>query len=144
MKIKEKFEEYVILNNEKIKISSKDITKGDIFIALKGNNFHGNKFIKSSITKGAKYCLTDKKGYIDHDKIIFVKDIFNYLIKLAIKKRNLYEGKVIGITGSAGKTTLKETLAFFLKKDYIISYSKKSYNNKLGVIVSLLNLNLKS
>ena len=63
---------------------------------------------------------------------------------LALKKRDLYKGKVIGITGSAGKTTLKETLAFFLKRNEIISFSKKSYNNKLGVLISLLNINLNS
>ena len=70
-----------------------------------------------------------------------VKNIFDYLTKLAIKKRGLYKGKVIGITGSAGKTTLKETLAFFLKTKHKISYSQKSYNNKLGVLISLLNFN---
>ena len=139
-----KFEEYIFLKKEKIKISSKDIKKGDIFLALKGQNFHGNKFINSSIRNGAKYCLTDNKNFKENDKIIYVKDIFKYLTKLAIKKRDLYSGKVIGITGSAGKTTLKETLAFFLKKNHIISYSKKSYNNRLGVLISLLNLNLKS
>ncbi len=137
-------EQYIFQNKEKIKISSKDIKKGDIFLALKGKNFHGNKYINSSIRNGAKYCLTDNKNFKENKKIIYVKDIFKYLFKLAIKKRDLYRGKVIGITGSAGKTTLKETLAFFLKKNHTISYSKKSYNNTLGVLISLLNLNINS
>ena len=139
-----KFEEYVINKNNKIKISSHDIKKGDIFIALKGKNFHGNKFLSASLNNGAKFCLTDKKNYKKNEKIIYVKNLFEYLTNLAIKKRKLYAGEVIGITGSAGKTTLKETLAFFLKKNYTISYSKKSYNNKLGVLISILNLNLNS
>ncbi len=137
-------EQYIFQNKEKIKISSKDIKKGDIFLALKGKNFHGNKYINSSIRNGAKYCLTDNKNFKENKKIIYVKDIFKYLFQLAIKKRDLYSGKVIGITGSAGKTTLKETLAFFLKKNHTISYSKKSYNNTLGVLISLLNLNINS
>ncbi len=138
------FEKYIILKKDKIKISSLEVKKGDVFLALQGRNFHGNKFIKSSIEKGARFCLTDKKGYLKSSKVIFVENIFSYLKKIAVKKRKLYKGKVLGITGSAGKTTLKETLAFFLKKEYSISYSKKSYNNELGIIVSLLNLNLKS
>ena len=142
--MKNKLENYIFSNKEKVKISSKNIKKGDIFLALKGRNFHGNKFISSSIKKGAKYCLTDNKDFKPNNKIILVENIFKYLSEIAIKKRNLYKGKVIGITGSAGKTTLKETLAFFLKKNNNISYSKKSYNNELGVFISLLNMNINS
>ena len=116
MNNKYKFEKYILSKRDKVKISSKSIKKGDIFLALKGKNFHGNKFINSSIKKGAKFCLTDNINYIENNKVIYVANIFNYLTELALKKRNLYKGKVIGITGSAGKTTLKETLAFFFKK----------------------------
>ncbi len=144
MNTRDKFEKYVISKKDKFKISSKEITKGDIFLALKGKNFHGNKFINSSLKKGAKYCVTDNINYNKNENVIYVKNIFEYLTDLASKKRELYKGKVIGITGSAGKTTLKETLAFFLKKNHIISFSKKSYNNRLGVLISILNLNLNS
>ena len=144
MNIKKKFEEYIIAKSDKVKISSLEILKGDIFLALKGKNYHGNKFIKNSIKNGAKYCLTDNKKYIKNTKTIFVENIFYYLTQLAIKKRDSYKGKVLGITGSAGKTTLKETLVYFLKKNHKISYSNKSYNNNLGVLISLLNMNLNS
>ena len=144
MNIASKIEKYILSKKDKIKISSKNIKKGDIFLALKGKNFHGNRFINSSIKNGAKFCITDNKNYTENNKVIYVKNIFDYLTELAIKKRNLYKGKVIGITGSAGKTTLKEALAFFLKKNNIISFSQKSYNNELGVLISLLNLNLNS
>ncbi len=139
-----KLEHYIFSKKDKFKISSQDIKKGDIFLALQGKNFHGNKFIKSSLKKGAKFCITNNVNFISDTRIIYIKNIFKYLTDLATKKRNLYKGKVIGITGSAGKTTLKETLAFFLKKDNLISYSQKSYNNELGVLISLLNLNLNS
>ena len=49
MSNKEKFENYIILKKNKIKISSKEIKKGDVFLALKGENYHGNKFIISAI-----------------------------------------------------------------------------------------------
>ena len=87
-------------------------------------------------------CKQDKK--IKNNKVIFVRDLIYYLESLAKNKRSEYNGKVVGITGSAGKTTLKETLTFFLKKIYKVSYSKKSFNNQLGVIISLLNMDLKS
>ena len=138
------FEKYILEKSNKVKISSKEINKGDIFLALKGKNFHGNQFINSSLRRGAKYCLTDNKNFAKNSKIIYVNNVINYLNNLALKKRDLYKGKVIGITGSAGKTTLKETLAFFLKRNEIISFSKKSYNNELGVLISLLNINLNS
>ena len=144
MNIRSKFEKYVILKKNKIKISNKDIKKGDIFLALKGKNIHGSKFIQSSIKKGAKFCVTDNVKFANNKKVVFIENIIHYLISLAKIKRKLYNGKVIGITGSAGKTTLKETLAFFLNKNYTISYSQKSYNNELGVLISLLNLDLKS
>ena len=137
-----KLEKYIISKKDKIQISSKDIKSGDIFLALKGKRFHGNKFFNEAIDKGAKFCVTDNKNFKKNKKILYVNNIYKYLSKIAKTKRDLYKGKVIGITGSAGKTTLKETLAFFLKKDHTISYSKKSYNNQLGVLISLLNLNL--
>ncbi len=139
-----KLEKYIISKKDKIQISSKDIKNGDIFLALKGKRFHGNKFINEAINKGARFCLTDKKNFKENKKILYINNIYKYLSEIAKRKRDLYKGKVIGITGSAGKTTLKETLAYFLKNDHTISYSKKSYNNKLGVLISLLNLNLKS
>ena len=137
---------YIIKNSNKLKINSNDIQKDDIFLALQGNNQHGNKFIQESINKGAKYCLTDKKitNSTNNKKIFFIKNLITFLNKLAIKKRKLFKGKVIGITGSAGKTTLKETLSFFLMKKFDVSFSYKSYNNSLGVILTLLNINLKS
>ncbi len=144
MRTKSEFEEYIISKKDKIKFSSKDIKRGDIFLALKGNNYHGNKFISTSLKNGAKFCLTDKIYKSSNKKIIYVENIFDYLKELAKRKRNLYKGRIIGITGSAGKTTLKETLAFFLKKNHNISFSKKSYNNELGVLISLLNLDLNS
>ena len=139
-----KFEKYIISKKDIIQISSKYIKSGDIFLALKGKKFHGNKFIEEALNNGASFCLTDNRNFKKNEKTLYVKDIFKYLAVIAKRKRDLYKGKVIGITGSAGKTTLKETLAFFLKKDHVISFSKKSYNNELGVLISLLNLNLNS
>ena len=108
-----KIENYILQKKNKLKISSKDVKNGDVFIALKGKRFHGNKFIDASIQNGAKFCITDNKNFKKNEKILYVRNINIYLKNLAKIKRDKYKGKVIGITGSAGKTTLKETLAFF-------------------------------
>lgn len=145
-----KLENYLINNFEKIKINSNDLSIGDVFVALQGKNNHGNIYIKDSIeTKGAKFVITEKKydklnNRKQNERIICVDDVFKFLQDIAEKKRNLYKGTIIGITGSSGKTSVKEALKFFLSSEFIISASIKSYNNYLGVLISLLNLNLSS
>ena len=146
MMLNKKIQRYLINSTNKIKINTKDIRKNDIFIALKGTKAHGNKFIYDAFNAGAKYIITDKKfnKASFSDRILLVENIFIFLEKLSIKKRSLYSGHVIGITGSAGKTSLKENLSFFLKRKFIVSASIKSYNNKLGVMLSILNMNINS
>jgi len=146
MKLEDRFIKYLINSSNKIKINSQDIKKNDIFLALKGSNFHGNKYINDALIAGAKFCITDKNFKQAHnsEKILLVKNIENFLFNLSERKRSLYDGKVIGITGSAGKTSLKEYLKFFLEKKFKVSASIKSYNNNLGVMISILNLDLKS
>ena len=137
---------YILNHSQKIKINSNEVKKNDVFLALKGTKFHGNKFIDSSFNNGAKFCITEKnpKSKKNINKILIVNDINNFLKKISITKRKLFKGKVIGITGSAGKTTLKETLYFFLKKKFKTSVSIKSYNNILGVMISILNMDSRS
>ena len=67
-----------------------------------------------------------------------------FLLSTAKIKRNIFKGKVIGITGSVGKTTLKENLKYFISQTSTVSVSIKSYNNYLGVLISLININLSS
>ena len=146
MEQKVKINNYILTSSNKIKINSKDLIKNDIFIALRGSKYHGNKFINEAIKAGDKYCITDKYSYkFKYNKnVLLVDDTFVFLKDLSIKKRSLFKGEVIGITGSAGKTSLKENLKFFLKKKYKISASIKSYNNELGVMLSILNMNINS
>ena len=141
-----KLTKYLIYNFDKIKIHSDNIIKGDVFLALAGKNNHGNDFIEDAIKNGASYIITDLQTDLStHNKnIITVQNSLQFLKEISVEKRKLYNGKVIGITGSIGKTSIKENLKFFLNSYFIISASIKSYNNYLGVIISLINLNLKS
>ena len=90
--------------------------------------------------------ITDKKSdlFFNKKNILLVKDSLIFLLSIANIKRNIFKGKVIGITGSAGKTTVKENLKFFLLSETKVSASVKSYNNYLGVLISLINLDLNS
>ena len=146
MKLNDKIKKYIFNNSNKIKINSKDIKKGDIFLALNGKKYHGNKFLIDALKFGAKYCITDKKytKFKKKENILFVENIYSYLKNISVQKRSLFNGEVIGITGSAGKTSLKEYLSFFLRKKYKVSASIKSYNNNLGVMISILNMNINS
>ena len=83
-------EKYIISKKDKIQISSKDIKSGDIFLALKGKRFHGNKFLNEAIDKGAKFCVTDNKNFKKNKKILCVNNIYKYLSKIAKTKRDLY------------------------------------------------------
>ncbi len=127
----------------KASINSKDIKKNDIFFAIKGKNNHGNKFISEAIKKGASIIVSDKSTRIVNKKnIIKVKNSLDFMTKISSNIRNIYSGQIIGITGSCGKTSLKELLANCLNKIGKVSFSPKSYNNKYGVPLSLFNLNI--
>ena len=126
------------------KINSKDIKKGDIFVALKGNKFHGNRFIEDALNNKAKKIITDKfiPGY--GSKIILVDNCIETLKNIGNYKRLSYRGKVIAVTGSVGKTSVKEQINHFLGLNFKTYSSIKSYNNNLGVNLSLANLDLNS
>ena len=105
------------LDFKDIVFNSKDIKKGDVFLPLKGENHDGHKFISEAYSLGAICVVSEKK--IENQNYILVENTNTFLEKIARKQRNLFDGLVIGITGSNGKTTTKETLY-------------KYYKNKLG------------
>ena len=146
-KLQNEIESYLISSSNKIKINSRDVKEGDVFCALEGSNSHGNEYITDALCNGAKYIFTDKKWNKNlNNNILKVKNSFDFLNSVAIKKRNHFKGKVIAITGSIGKTSIKEYLNFFLLTSLQgkISASIKSYNNLLGTLLSLINMNLNS
>ncbi len=136
---------YLFNNSNKVKINSKDISKGDVFIALSGEKNHGNQYISEAVSNGAKYIVTSKlPKNLNKNNIVIVKNTLKFLENVAKEKRQKYKGTIVGVTGSIGKTSVKENLNYFLSKYFNVSASIKSYNNYLGVVISLLNLNLKS
>ena len=122
----------------KASINSKEIKRNDIFFAIKGKKNNGNFFVKEAFDKGA--CLAVTSVGKKFKKKIIVKDTLNFLTKASSTLRENLSVKIIAITGSCGKTSLKELMGRSLGKISQTTYSPKSFNNKFGVPISLFNL----
>ena len=124
------------------KINSKEVKKNDIFFAIKGKKQDGNKFVEHSLKNRASLAIVSRiQKNLDIRRQIKVIDTLKFLTNASkILRRNL-NSKIVAITGSCGKTTLKELLGNTLKKISSVNISPKSYNNKYGVPLSLFNLN---
>ena len=119
-------------------INSKEIKKNDIFFAIKGKNRDGNLFVKEAFKRGASLVVTNKTKAASRE--IKVKNTLNFLTKSSSLLRENTLSKIIAITGSCGKTSLKELVGKTLNKISNTTYSSKSFNNKFGVPLSLFNL----
>ena len=124
-------------------IDSRIVKKNNLFLTLKGKNNDGNKFIPKALRKGAKYIISSKKIKKYKNKIINVKNEIKFLSQYANEKRKNAQTKIIAITGSAGKTSLKNLIKNLLQKFGATHFSPKSYNNQLGVPLSLSHLSTK-
>jgi MurE/MurF fusion protein len=119
-------------------INSKEIRKNDIFFAIKGKNNNGNLFVQDAFKKGASLAVVNNLK--KKPKQINVNDTLTFLTKSSSLLRENISSKIIAITGSCGKTSLKELVGKTLNKVSSVTYSQKSFNNKFGVPISLFNL----
>ncbi len=125
-------------------INSKIIKKDDVFFAIKGKKNDGNKFVSEALEKNSSLTIVNQiNNNYPLSKQIKVKNTLDFLTKCSSIFRENINAKIISITGSCGKTTLKEMVGFTLKKISRTSYSPKSFNNKYGVPLSLFNLKQK-
>ena len=124
-----------------VSTDTRKISKNALFIALKGDNFDGNKYAKAAIEKGAKYAIVDDKIVANDKTIFYVNDSLTFLQKLASYHRKSLDIPVVAITGTNGKTTTKELVAAILTKKYNVLYTIGNLNNHIGVPLTLLQLN---
>ena len=122
-------------------IDSRVVKKDNLFLTFKGKKQNGSKFVKQALKKGAKRIVSSQKIRINRKKIIKVKNEFIFLKDFAKLKRSFSTAKILAVTGSAGKTSLKNLL-FKLLNIYEKTFaSPKSYNNQYGVPLSLSQIN---
>jgi len=122
-------------------IDSREVKKDNLFLAIKGKNNDGNQFISKAIKRGASYVVSSENNKKNKKKIIIVDNPITFLNKFAKLKRENCNAKILAITGSAGKTSLKNMLNILLQKHSNTYASSRSFNNHYGVPVSLSNLN---
>ena len=123
------------------RINSHEVKKNDAFFAIKGKKNDGNKFVKQAFKNKASIAVVNqvqKKSQTNRQ--IKVQNTLKFLTKASKIFRANIDTNIVAITGSCGKTTLKELLGNSLRKISKVSISPKSYNNKYGVPISLLNL----
>lgn len=121
--------------------------KSSLFFALNGSFRDGHDFIEDAYSKGVRHFVVSEKGITDrfdaaHE--IVVSDTFQALQTLAKYHREQFDYPVVAITGSYGKTTVKEWLSELLSEEMHVVRSPKSYNSRLGVALSLFEMNPKA
>ena len=122
-----------------ISIDTRSIKDGGVFFALKGNKVDGHKFINHAFENGAVAVVANKKHKIEHENknIIKVDDTYKALETLGVNRREVSLSKLIAITGSVGKTTVKDYLFSILSNKFLCYANEGNYNNKIGVPLSI-------
>ena len=140
----------LICGDEKIKCmnfvnDTRALKKGDVFVGIKGDTFNGNTFYKEAIKKGASVCILEDKSVLDNKKekttIILVDDSVKAIQALAKYKRSMYNIPVIAITGSVGKTSVKDMVNAVVSSHYKTLSTKGNMNNHIGMPLTILGLN---
>ena len=138
----------IILNNKnkkfnKLSTDTRKIEKDNIFLALKGENFNGNKYVKEAFEKGASIAIVDEVLYNEEEIngiVIKVKDTKKALLSIARGYREKLGIKVVAITGSTGKTSTKDLVSAFLSGKYKVFKTKGNFNNEIGLPLMVLEL----
>lgn len=124
-----------------VSIDSRTIGRGELFVAIKGKRFDGHQFVAEAIRKGAAATIVAQQIDLTSDfesAVVRVRDTREALLNLAQWYRTQLHPRVVAITGSNGKTTTKELLAGLLKSRFTVAKARESYNNDIGVPLSVL------
>lgn len=127
---------------QSITIDSRDIQQDSLFLGLKGVNYNGSDYAIQALEKGANLCIVDHYPTQEsslREKMILVPDVYQAMISLAQYARQRFSGKLIAVTGSAGKTSTKEMLGLALS-DYKTFINPGNKNNLIGAPFSLCQL----
>jgi len=124
-------------------IDSRTIAPGELFFAVKGDRFDGHDFVSSAIERGAVAAVVRKDQWHRYSwtpRVLVVEDTLAGLQTLATAVRKLWGKPLVGITGSAGKTTTKEAVAHVLAARFGVLKSEGNFNNHFGLPLMLLKI----
>jgi UDP-N-acetylmuramoyl-tripeptide--D-alanyl-D-alanine ligase len=138
MSIEELYQIYE--QNPSVQTDTRKLKNGDLFFALKGENFDGNTFAKKAIEKGAAYAVIDNEKYALKHKTILVKDVLRSLQELAKYHRQQFNIPFLAITGSNGKTTTKELIHTVLSTTFRTYTTQGNLNNHIGIPLTILGI----
>lgn len=130
-------------NFNTLSTDTRNIKEGNVFLALKGENFNGNKYVKEALEKGATIAIVDEVLFEEKDidgVVIKVEDGKKALLNIAKGYREKLGLKVVGITGSTGKTSTKDLVSAFLSGKYKVFKTKGNFNNEIGLPLMVLQL----
>lgn len=123
-----------------VSIDTRRLRQGDLYIAIVGENFDAHEFIETAASRGAVAAIVERETDIELPKVL-VGNTRIALGSLAREWRNRCGTPVVGVTGSNGKTTVKELIAAILGVDGQVLYTQGNLNNDIGVPLTLLRLN---
>ena len=126
--------------NQQVTTDTRNIAKNDLFFALKGPNFNGNKFAEKALELGAKFAVIDESEYFIDGKTFLAENVLETLQSLARFHRENINIPVVAITGTNGKTTTNELLGAVLSSQYNILITQGNLNNHIGVPLTILQL----
>jgi UDP-N-acetylmuramoyl-tripeptide--D-alanyl-D-alanine ligase len=131
-----------------VSIDSRTIQKGNLFVAIPGERFDGHQFVPDAVKKGAGVVIIskEKKDQVKTEEFksvprVVVEDTKKALREIASWYRNKFDLSAVAVTGTNGKTTTKEMIAEVLASKFKVLKSIKSYNNLIGVPLTLFELN---
>jgi UDP-N-acetylmuramoyl-tripeptide--D-alanyl-D-alanine ligase len=124
-------------------IDTRTIRPGELFFAVKGERLDGHDFVGAALEKGAAAAVVQKNElgrYPDQTRLLAVDDTLGALQTLATAVRKMWGKPLVGVTGSAGKTTTKEAIAHVLSAHFHVLKSEGNFNNHFGLPLMLLKL----
>lgn len=130
----------LFMEHPRVSTDSRNIPEGGIFFALKGPRFNGNHYAVEALEKGAAFAVVDEAEAVSGPKTLLVKDALKSLQDLGRFHRHYCSARVIGLTGSNGKTTTKELIAGVLQTRYRTLATSGNLNNHIGVPLTLLRI----
>ncbi|MCK5295311.1 MAG: UDP-N-acetylmuramoyl-tripeptide--D-alanyl-D-alanine ligase, partial [Alphaproteobacteria bacterium] len=124
-----------------VSIDSRTVKQGDLFIAIKGENFDGHEYVKQALDKGASAAMVHEiPQNVPKDKLLVVNDTMTGLEQLGIASRNRTKARIIAVTGSMGKTSTKEMLRQVISSQAKVHANEGNLNNHWGLPLTLCRM----